>query len=162
MPVSWNESIAFANWLSKSNKGKYSFGLPTEAQWEYSCRAGTKTPYYFGNRINKSQVNYDGNNTTPVGKYPPNSFGLYDMHGNAWEWCKDWFGQYNQAVANNPIGPSTGSARVLRGGSWNGSARDCRSANRYGYEPGERYGSWGLRLALPRGHQVIMPNNQKK
>ena len=165
--ISWNESMAFANWLSKSNNDKYSFTLPTEAQWEYSCRAGTTTPFYFGQTINTDQVNYNGNypygngkkgiyrkKTTPVGNFPPNSFGLYDMHGNVWEWCMDWYGDYKQNIEKNPVGPGTGSARVVRGGAWVNFAWFCRSAFRDWDEPAWRDSVLGLRLALPRGHQA--------
>jgi formylglycine-generating enzyme required for sulfatase activity len=141
--VSWDDIQDFLQKL-KAKTGK-SYRLPTEAEWEYAARGGTSTPFYTGNCISTDQANYDGNNpyqscskgkylgkTTPVGSFPPNKYGLYDMHGNLWEWCSDWYGvdYYNNSPANNPKGPSTGSYRVIRGGSWTINARYCRSADR--------------------------------
>jgi formylglycine-generating enzyme len=153
--VSWNDAIAYCTWLSK--KFNASFRLPTEAEWEYACRAGTITPFNTGMNLTTEQANYNGNypygknpkgkyieKTTVVGKYPPNAWGLYDMHGNVWEWCNDWFDEkyYDQCretgIVENPKGPETGSNRVLRGGSWRIYARHCRSAFRHGYNPDYR------------------------
>lgn len=134
--------------------------LPTEAQWEYACRAGTKTPFSFGETITVEQVNYDGNypyqggekgknreETVDVKALPANHWGLYEMHGNVLEWCSDWKGAYDRGRVVDPVGPKTGVKRVLRGGSWFNFARHCRSAYRYADHPGSRYYSFGFRLS---------------
>ena len=134
--------------------------LPSEAQWEYACRAGTQTPFAFGGNVTPEQVNYDGNypyaggskglyrgKTVPVKSLPPNPWGLYEMHGNVWEWCADWYGDYPREAVIDPIGPSQGDGRVGRGGSWRDSARDARSAIRDRYVPDRRYDYLGFRLA---------------
>ncbi len=185
--VSWNDAKEFCNKLNTIYAGKlpagYKFDLPTEAQWEYACRAGTTTSLNIGedmrifginNSPNLDKVGWYGGNcgqgfdltsgydisgweekqysdqkggTHPVGKKLPNKWGLYDMHGNVWEWCSDWYGSYN-GDAVDPVGPSSGSDRVGRGGSWYGNARYCRSARRGCYSPGIRYDNLGFRLAL--------------
>ena len=135
--------------------------LPTEAEWEYACRAGTTTPFSFGETITTNQVNYDGNypyNKGPRGEYrektvevkslPPNPWGLYEIHGNVFEWCQDWFTDYSKETAIDPQGSETGSLHVLRGGRWYYSARLTRSACRGRDGPDSRY--TGFRLA--RGH----------
>jgi len=163
--VSWNDASAYCQWLSK-NKSQ-TFRLPTEAEWEYACRAGTTTTFNTGANLTTDQANYNGNypyqnypkgkyigKTTPVGSYPPNGWGLYDMHGNVWEWCQDWYVSeyYNeckrQRTVDNPQGPETGSNRVLRGGSWYFLARYCRSANRNYSSPDIRNGLIGFRLVF--------------
>jgi formylglycine-generating enzyme required for sulfatase activity len=163
--VSWNDVTEYCNWLSK--KSNTIFRLPTEAEWEYACRAGTTTPFNTGENLTTEQANYYGNypyrnypkgksleKTTPVGSYPPNTWGLYDMHGNVWEWCVDWYGEkyYNECKkkgnVENPAGPETGSFRVLRGGGWNYDGRNCRSANRNDYIPDDRNGFIGFRLVF--------------
>ncbi|SNX59644.1 Formylglycine-generating enzyme, required for sulfatase activity, contains SUMF1/FGE domain [Nitrosomonas ureae] len=134
--------------------------LPTEAQWEYACRAGTRTAFSFGESITPGQVNYDGNypyagggkglyreRTVPVKSLPPNSWGLYEMHGNVWEWCADWYEKYPQQAATNPLGPDQGTVRVLRGGSWLNFGGNARSAVRDWDEPDDRYDNIGFRLA---------------
>jgi formylglycine-generating enzyme required for sulfatase activity len=134
--------------------------LPTEAQWEYACRAGTTTPFWFGDNISPEQVNYNGSNpyaggakgeyrerTVEVKALPANGWGLYQMHGNVWEWCADWLGEYPREAVVDPEGPETGRRRVLRGGSWFGVGGYCRSAGRDGDVPGYRYGSIGFRLS---------------
>ncbi|MFA7242950.1 MAG: formylglycine-generating enzyme family protein [Sulfuricellaceae bacterium] len=134
--------------------------LPTEAQWEYACRAGAETPFWFGDNMTPEQVNYDGNypyrgggkglyreQTVDVKALPANGWGLYQMHGNVWEWCADWLGPYAPGVATDPQGPPSGRARVLRGGSWFGSGGSCRSAERSGNGPGFRSDDIGFRLA---------------
>jgi formylglycine-generating enzyme required for sulfatase activity/tRNA A-37 threonylcarbamoyl transferase component Bud32 len=161
--VSWLDAVAFCEKLSQKTNRTYR--LPSEAEWEYACRAGTNTPYAFGETINPSVVNYDGNfpyggagkgehrqKTTPVGSFPPNLFGLYDMHGNLWEWCLDeWTDSYNGA-------PTDGSAKgdiisrdnnhkvMLRGGSWNFSAQYSRSAYRLSDSASASFGSIGFRV----------------
>ena len=127
--VSWEDCQEFIKKLRVKDKKPYR--LPTEAEWEYACRAGTKTPFCFGDAISTDQANYDGNHiygngkkgkyrekTTPVGSFPANAWGLFDMHGNLWEWCQDWFGDYPQNDVVDPQGPNEGQYRVLRGGSW--------------------------------------------
>ena len=134
--------------------------LPTEAQWEYACRAGTQTPFSFGENITPKQVNYDGNHpyaggkkglyrerTVPVKSLPPNPWGLYEMHGNVWEWCANWYGEYPTQAVTNPLGPDQGTHRVLRGGSWNYFGGRTRSALRSRFVPGYRNGYFGFRLA---------------
>ena len=135
------------------------YTLPTEAQWEYACRAGTTTPFHFGDSLSSNQANFDGNypygaekgpyleRTTPVGTYAPNAWGLYDMHGNVWEWCYDWYGEYTAGDAADPHGPETGSDRVVRGGAWDIYAQFCRSACRFRFDPGRRYRILGFRVA---------------
>ena len=130
--------------------------LPTEAQWEYACRAGSKTRYCFGDDASKlgDYAWYDansGNTTHPVGEKKPNAWGLYDMHGNVWEWCQDWYdaGYYAKSPTNDPTGAATGLYRVIRGGCWIYPARYCRSAARINlFEPGFRASYLGLRVSL--------------
>ena len=135
--------------------------LPTEAQWEYACRAGTQTSFSFGDNITPEQVNYDGNypyaggnkgfyrrKTVPVKLLPPNPLGLYQMHGNVWEWCTDWYGDYPRQAVIDPRGPDHGEHRVVRGGSWLNDAGCTRSAYRGRAVPDDRNASLGFRLAL--------------
>jgi formylglycine-generating enzyme required for sulfatase activity len=157
--VSWNDAQEFCKKLNQLIAGK-DFRLPTEAEWEYACRAGTQTRYYFGDDAAKlgDYGWYDensGSKTHPVGQKKPNDWGLYDMSGNVWEWCED---PYHDSYANKPENiknngntiwsSSDASLRVLRGGSWDFDSRDCRSAFRYWYLAGSRYGSFGFRLVL--------------
>jgi formylglycine-generating enzyme required for sulfatase activity len=134
--------------------------MPTEAEWEYACRAGAKTPFHFGETISTDQANYNGNiygdgkkgkfrvKTTPVGSFPANAWGLHDMHGNVFQWCQDWNGDYPQKDAVDPQGPEKGQYRVLRGGSWFLSPRFCRSACRHWVVPGLRDDYCGLRVCF--------------
>jgi formylglycine-generating enzyme required for sulfatase activity/tetratricopeptide (TPR) repeat protein len=159
--VSWKDAVAFCQKLSKQTGRTYQ--LPSEAQWEYACRAGTTTPFYFGETITPDLVNYDGNNpygkapqgqyrqeTTPVGSFPPNAFGLYDMHGNVWEWCEDvWHGNYDGAPTDGSAWVAGGGEyRLLRGGSWGNDAVWCRAAYRGLYTPDSRSYYVGLRVVL--------------
>ena len=119
--VSWDDAQAFCQKLSKKS-GK-TVRLPTEAEWEYACRAGTSTKYYSGDSEEdlKRVAWYEANSndtTHPVGQKEPNKFGLYDMHGNVWQWCQDWYGDYTANEVADPQGPAQGASRVLRGGSW--------------------------------------------
>jgi sulfatase modifying factor 1 len=158
--VSWNsvqEFIARLNSLVPELEAR----LPTEAQWEYACRAGTTTPFSFGENITPEQVNYNGEyryaggkrglyrgKTVPVKSLPPNPWDLYEMHGNVWEWCQDWYGDYPAEPGVDPIGPSEGAHRVLRGGSGRSGGKRVRSAHRRrGGVPDDR-GGIGFRLSL--------------
>ena len=147
MKVSWFDATTYAQWLNDITGED--FRLPTEAEWEYACRAGTKTDYSFGEKITKEQANFDrsNNRTMPVGSYQPNPFGLYEMHGNVWEWCADWYDRYPTGKVKDPMGPDNGKYRVLRGGSWFVNAGLTRSTSRACDEPGERDHSRGFRLA---------------
>ena len=149
--ISWNDVQAFVRWLSQKDGTNYS--LPTEAEWEYACRAGSTSRFCFGSRDNKlGQYAWYGDNfsgkTHPVASKKPNAWGLYDMHGNVWEWCQDWYGDYPSGSVTNPTGPSSGTYRVGRGGGWNGTARNCRSGIRYRFRPGDRDADLGFRLAF--------------
>ena len=168
--VSWNDALEFCKWLSRK-EGK-TYRLPTEAEWEYACRAGTTTHCWSGDDPEdlalignvadaKAKAQFpdwvgamrgsDGYAyTAPVGKFRANGFGLYDMHGNVWEWCADWYdaAYYKDSPSEDPAGPATGSDRVLRGGSWINSPRFCRSAGRYWFTPGFRIIFLGFRVAL--------------
>lgn len=161
--VSWDDANDF---VSRLNTGvsELHARLPTEAQWEYACRAGTTTAFSFGDELTSAQVNYDGNypyadgakglfreRTVAVGSLPPNGWGLYEMHGNVWEWCADWHGPYLEGPQVDPAGPDSGTGRVLRGGSGNNGGRSARSAYRGAGEPGRRGNVVGFRLALGQG-----------
>jgi formylglycine-generating enzyme required for sulfatase activity len=168
---SYNDAVAFAEWLSRK-EGK-TYRLPTEAEWEYACRAGATTRYFCGDDpegLAKVGNVADGTAkkakypdwfwtidaqdgfvyTSPVGHYRPNAWGLYDMHGNVYEWCWDWYGGdfYESSRVDDPAGPLQAADRVIRGGSWLSDSRDCRSAYRYRGTPGRRNNSLGFRLAL--------------
>ncbi len=130
------------------------FALPTEAQWEYACRAGTTGPYagdldaMAWYRKNSATNDYADGQTHLVGQKQPNGWGLYDMHGNVMEWCADWYGNYPGGEVTDPTGPTFGSGRVLRGGDWFLNAANCRSAGRRRIDAGERSFYFGFRLAL--------------
>ena len=125
--VSWENCQEFIKKLNAKTSGGYR--LPTEAEWEYACRAGTTTAYSNGDSITKNDSNVEGLSTKVVGSYKPNAFGLYDMHGNVWEWCEDWKVDYPKEAVIDPKGPETGKNRVLRGGSFTGVGLHSRSAN---------------------------------
>jgi formylglycine-generating enzyme required for sulfatase activity len=142
--VSWEEAARYAQWAG--------LRLPTEAEWEYACRAGTQGRYCSG----ESEADLDtvgwyrensGRKLHVVGEKAPNGVGLYDMHGNVWEWCADWYGEYSGDEQRDPAGPASGQDRVMRGGSWNDYARGCRSAQRGWISPGLRRDDLGFRLA---------------
>lgn len=178
--VSWHDAILYCNkrsiaenltpayaitcsgdtmmvtWDRKAN----GYRLPTEAEWEYACRAGTVTPFFTGENVTVDQANYYGtypydgypsghyrNRTIPTGSLVPNAWGLYDMHGNVWEWCWDWYGAYDTAAAENPAGPDSGTYRVNRGGGWNDFGRHLRSAYRAAYPPENKTFNLGFRIA---------------
>jgi formylglycine-generating enzyme required for sulfatase activity len=145
--VSWDQAMEFCQKLSKQTRRKYR--LPTEAEWEYACRAGTTSFYSFGDSLAKTQANYRSTSKIDVGSFPPNDFGLYDMHGNVWEWCLDNYHDNYQDAPTDGSAWTTGgdsSVRILRGGSWNDIPRNCRSAYRDGYEPVVQYNCIGFRV----------------
>jgi len=164
--VSWPEADDFCKRVS-SMTGK-TVRLPTEAEWEYACRAGTTTPFNTGKSISTDQANFAGDHpyigsaagvyrrtTTAVGSFSPNAFGLYDMHGNVAEWSADWYdGDYYSSDANavDPLGPSQGKHHVIRGGMWASNAESCRSAARSsGYDPGDPIqGFFGFRVVVEK------------
>lgn len=146
---------------------EYQFRLPTEAEWEYACRAGTKTPYSFGALIYDSLANYNAaipskyttpgtyrGSPEPVGSYPPNQWGLYDMHGNVWEWVSDWFASYSTESVTNPTGPEDGIDKVIRGGSWYFGAENAKSSFRKIHEPNLWGFSIGFRIICEKKNQT--------
>ena len=173
--VSWNDAVAFCEALTKmelqnnygrddysENKittGSWEFNLPTEAQWEYACRAGTVTKYSWGNRISPQHANYGDsgiNKTVEVGSYKANPWGFFDMHGNMWEMTADWWswGAYPRSSVIDPRGPNQGSTRVLRGGSWGHTGPLLRSAYRYSYIPSHRILNIGFRVGFQQQASV--------
>ena len=157
--VTWHDAQEFIGRLNML-EGTDKYRLPTEAEWEFACRAGTTTPFFTGLCISTDQANYNGNDpfrgcpkgknrksTVRVAKFPPNGWGLYDMHGNVWEWCQDWYGEYSAYNVTDPKGPSSGTYRVLRGGSWLSRAGYSRSACRMGHYPSTREDHIGFRVA---------------
>lgn len=174
--VTWYGAVAYCDWLSLRNGlpraydhdtwqcnghdvyNAPGYRLPTEAEWEYACRAGTLTPFNTGTCLDAgTEANCDGNipysvcpkglyagGTVPVGSYPENPFDLYDMHGNLWEWCNDWYDSYSGDITD-PVGPATGDFRILRGGDWSHGTARCRSAQRNNYAPYVTYGNIGFR-----------------
>ena len=154
--ISWDDAVEFCRRLSALPEERAAgrvYRLPTEAEWEYACRGGSNKTYYFGDDagILRDYAWYSLNtkkSSQPVGLKLPNGYGLYDMHGNVWEWCSDWYDEYLEGAVSDPTGPREGSLRVNRGGSWNADAAYCRSANRDGDEPVDRGSYLGFRVAL--------------
>jgi formylglycine-generating enzyme required for sulfatase activity len=161
--VSWFDCIEFIEKLNRKNEGTYR--LPSEAEWEYACRAGTTSAYSWGDKIDCSKAMYSNNpkksdecrrhvkgmglkigRPAPVKSYPPNPWGLYDMHGNVWEWCQDFYGAYPKIAVIDPKGPEEGKERVRRSGSWFKHGWLCRSANRNRGHPASKYNTLGFRL----------------
>ncbi len=170
--VSWNDAVAYAKWLSVTSGNKIT--LPTEAQWEYAARGKTSTVRFWGDgdvttcryanvadqtaktnwshwRVHDCSDGYAV--TAPVGSFKPNRYGLHDMLGNVWEWCSDWYGKnyYSSSPRKNPQGPSSGTIRIFRGGSWGFNPRDIRAASRSMSEPGFMFINLGFRLVLAKG-----------
>lgn len=162
--ISWRDATAFCRWLTERERAAgrlppdYEYTLPTEAQWEYACRAGSGGRYAFDDERIKEQIWFrfgDGvggivseSNTHPVGLKDPNDWGLYDMHGNAFEWCRDWFGEYEGDTVTDPMGPESGELRVCRGGSYYSNADYIRSAYRGRADPAVPSNNIGFRLCL--------------
>ena len=171
--VRWPDAVDFCRKLSgldEERKAGRTYRLPTEAEWEYACRAGTKTAFHFGNALSAKQANFNGNypygdatkgpyvrKTAKVGSYPPNAFGLYDMHGNVSEWCSDYYDEdyYKNSPTKDPQGPAKGVLptgfrgdfyRVARGGSWLDEGRGCRAAYRLRFMPTDPYRIVGFRV----------------
>jgi formylglycine-generating enzyme required for sulfatase activity len=159
--LSWHECEEFLDCLAERDPRPYR--LPTEAEWEYACRAGTTGPFAFGRRLSSEQANYHGEmlhdalsarpavsrgTTTPVGSFPANAWGLCDMHGNVMEWCRDRYGPYPMADVVDPRGPAWGEVRMLRGGAWWSPIHACRSAHRSSASPGA--------CVLPAGFRVLL------
>ena len=158
--VSWHDAVAYCAKLTEQEKAAgrlpagYEYRLPTEAEWEYACRAGTTTEYSFGNDENQLGAYAWYNSiapTHPVGQKKPNGWGLYDMHGNVWEWCLDWHGDYPGGSTADPQGPTVGTSCVRRGGRWGSPARYCRSATRDYSQPNFRHSGVGFRIVLAPG-----------
>jgi formylglycine-generating enzyme required for sulfatase activity len=189
--ITWYEAIQYCNarsrkegltpaytitgnnvqWNRNAQVGTAGYRLPTEAEWEYACRAGTITPFNVGNNITVNQANWYGTypytiethyfsqqelevrpgeyrqRTVPAGSFAPNTWGLFDMHGNVWEWCWDYYGEYSTAAETDPTGAAIGSFRVHRGGGWNDFAKHIRSAYRAAMPPNEGMYNIGFRLA---------------
>ena len=165
--VSWEEAMAYCRKLTERERAAgrlpagYEYNLPTEAQWEYACRAGTTGATAFGESLSSTQANFDGDypygggvkgqnlgRTAKVGSYEPNAWGLSDMHGNVAEWCLDWYGSYPGESLTDPTGPTKGSGRVIRGGFWFDYAWLCRAAQRRDFAPTIRYYFIGFRPVL--------------
>ena len=172
--VSWNDAQTYCTQLTQAEQAAghlpagWAYRLPTESEWEYACRAGTITAFYFRNAIYDGMANFNSHyeydssigdigNPNPagyigmtlsVGNYPANAWGLFDMHGNVWEWCQDWYGSYPAGPVTDPQGAISGSARVSRGGAWNYVGRYCRSAARNSAAPATQRNSIGFRVVL--------------
>jgi len=156
--ISWDNCQEFIGKLNQL-EGTDKYRLPTEAEWEYACRAGTTTPFNTGNCLSTNEANYNGNyplkgcskgqyrhKTVSAASLPPNAWGLYEMHGNVWEWCSDWYGDYPNDSVTDPKGPNRGTLHVHRGGSWNYCAMYCRSAIRLRRAPDFRFDLFGFRI----------------
>ena len=151
--VNWHACVDFVSKLNQSGLAPegFKFALPTEAQWEYTCRAGTTTRYNIGDKIRRKDANFEEsgiNESTPVRRYEPNAWGIYDMHGNIGEWCSDWYGEFQSSHETDPLGPSSGWLRVVRGGDWGSAAIGCRSAYRNRLAPSSASPSLGFRIVL--------------
>ena len=170
--VNWQDALNFCETLTQKEQSagliptSVRYTLPTEAQWEYACRAGTQTAFHTGKTINSHQANFYGlrpyqggksgpyrEMTTPVGSLTPNAWGLFDMHGNLYEWCLDWYEEVPRAKTD-PQGPSSGDGRLIRGGAWDRQASSCRSAYRYSRDPVRRAHNIGFRIIRISSHDL--------
>ena len=165
--VSWFDIQVFITRLNEQQSENlpngWAYALPTEAQWEYACRAGTTTAYSWGDTISASDANWnhgtDANQTEDFGNYAPNPWGFFDMHGNVMEWTADWYAAYSSDAQTDPEGPATGSDRVGRGGSWSSGSLSLRSAYRTSGGPSNRYNHVGFRLSLQKVPHVVDLNS---
>jgi formylglycine-generating enzyme required for sulfatase activity len=153
--VSWADAQIFLTRLNAQQSGNipagWAYVLPTEAEWEYACRAGTTTMYSWGNDINATRANYSSSGlsqTSDAGNYAANPWGFFDMHGNVWEWTADWYGTYSSGAQTDPTGAASGSSRVRRGGAWLSAGPGLRSATRHYSAPGDRYNYIGFRVGF--------------
>lgn len=164
--VTWHQAVEFCKKLGDlpaEKQAGHSYRLPTEAEWEYACRAGTKTALHYGDVVDSYSANFNGlspyglgrggpflRTTCPVGEFPPNDFGLFDMHGNVMEWCSDWYAAdyYQKSSKQDPPGPDRGTEKVTRGGSWSNSGKACRSAVRTKLAPDESHYGLGFRVVM--------------
>jgi formylglycine-generating enzyme required for sulfatase activity len=170
--VTWGNALAFCRRLSEApeeQRAGRTYRLPTEAEWEHACRFGGPVgqAFHFGDALSSAQANFDGRKphggaargpnlkrTTAVGSYPPSSLGLFDLHGNVWEWCQDWYYEdwyYEDSPAEDPQGPEAGAMRVVRGGCWSSPGSNCRTAFRGKLEPGTHLFRTGFRVVLDVG-----------
>jgi formylglycine-generating enzyme required for sulfatase activity len=176
--VSWIDATNYCAHLTQQEQAAgrlpsgWVYRLPTESEREYACRAGTTTAFHYGNALHGGMANfwdyyeYDASigqiyvsnpavawlpRTTTVGSYQPNAWGLYDLHGNVWEWCRDWYGTYPIGSVTDPQGATSGSGRVVRGGSWNYNGKYCRSSYRFDFPPSGRFNYFGFRVVLVPG-----------
>jgi formylglycine-generating enzyme required for sulfatase activity len=161
--VTFAEVQQFVAVLNLQPDNEVLFRLPTEAEWEYACRAGTTTPFSTGDTLTTAQANYNGKQPygaatpglfrerpTRAGGFPANPWGLFDMHGNVWEWTADWYGPYPSEDVADPPGPVSGDRRVIRSGSWQADANSARCAMRAMHEPDSRDSALGFRVAADR------------
>jgi formylglycine-generating enzyme required for sulfatase activity len=162
--VSWEDAAAFCRALTERSEERAagrSYRLPTEAEWEYACRAGTNSPFGHGSSLSAGQGNFDARfpygdgstgkplgRTTPPNRFPSGAWGLADAHGNVWEWCADWYGEgyYRSSPLRDPSGPEAGTVKVLRGGSWRNQASSCRAAYRNALAPHQKDSATGFRV----------------
>ena len=167
--VTWHQAVEFCKKLGAAaaeKKAGHTYRLPTEAEWEYACRAGTKTPLHYGEVVDSYSANFNGlspyghgrggpflRTTARVGDYPANAFGLFDMHGNVMEWCSDWYAAdyYQKSPKQDPMGPASGTEKVTRGGAWSNSGKACRSAVRTKMAPDDSHYGLGFRVVLMQG-----------
>jgi uncharacterized protein (TIGR02996 family) len=159
--VSWTRATNFCRKLAAREEERAagrSYRLPTDAEWEYACRAGTTTAFCTGKKLTTDRANIaaalDGGRPCPVGSYPPNAWALYDLHGQVWEWCADWYadrGEYYALAATDPRGPARGTQRILRGGTYNDDPRWCRAAYRNADGPTNYTAEYGFRVVCAVG-----------